>query len=134
MIEFMKVKTIIVLTAIAFSVLSPLSLHLVILHGQTSFEVFDVCHAATPAIASNGEVPCLNEAPCHPCRPEEADVARIEMPFSDLLCCSSGKNVLRKPDFHHPHFEYRSRERFRAKLHACVRVFAYRVHYGPPSL
>jgi hypothetical protein len=24
----------------------------------------DVCHTATPALASNGEMPCMNECPC----------------------------------------------------------------------
>lgn len=77
----MRVKTVIVLVAIAFSVLSPLSLHLVVSHGQASLEAFDVCHAATPAIASNGDMPCLNETSCFPCQSAQVDVVRIVKPL-----------------------------------------------------
>lgn len=55
----MKWQTIIVVVAIAFSVLSPLSVHLTIEYGQTSIGTFDVCHAGSLAVSANHEILCI---------------------------------------------------------------------------
>ena len=62
----MKVRSVIVLFAIAFSVLSPLSVRLTIAHGQTSIETFDVCHAGSPALSTSIDMPCISQPIYHP--------------------------------------------------------------------
>ena len=60
----MKWQTLIVVVAIAFSVLSPLSVHLTIEYGQTSIGTFDVCHAGSLAVSSIHEMPSFTEKLC----------------------------------------------------------------------
>lgn len=61
----MKLPAIIILLAIALGILAPPSLPLMLTHdGQASIGVLDVCHSATPALSSNGEMPCVSECPC----------------------------------------------------------------------
>jgi hypothetical protein len=60
----MKWQTLIVVVALAFNVLSPLSVHLTIEYGQTSIGTFDICHAGSFAISANHEMPCFTEKPC----------------------------------------------------------------------
>ena len=61
----MKWNAVFVLLAIAVGILVPPSLPIMIAHGgQASIGVLDVCHNATPALSSNGEMPCVNECPC----------------------------------------------------------------------
>ena len=57
----MRWQTIIVLLAITLSIVIPASLPLIGRGGQTAIGTLDVCHSATPALSSNGEMPCLNE-------------------------------------------------------------------------
>lgn len=61
----MKLHAVIVLLAVAVGILAPPSLPMMLTHdGQTSIGVLDVCHSKTPALSSNGEMPCVSECPC----------------------------------------------------------------------
>ncbi|HEX9138032.1 MAG TPA: hypothetical protein VF905_13995 [Nitrospirota bacterium] len=61
----MKLHAVIVLLAIALSIVLPPSLPVLSAHGgQASIGVLDVCHSATPALSSGGEMPCVSERPC----------------------------------------------------------------------
>jgi len=55
----MKVRSVIVLLAIAVSVLSPLSVHMTIAHDQTFIGAFDVCHAGSLALQTGNDMPCV---------------------------------------------------------------------------
>ncbi len=56
----MKWQAAIVLLAIALTILAPPALPLVTAHGQAAqIGTLDVCHSATPALAANGEMPCI---------------------------------------------------------------------------
>jgi hypothetical protein len=46
--------------------------------GQSFLGNLDVCHAATPALSSNGEMPCVNEVPCRICQPAQGEVVQID--------------------------------------------------------
>ena len=57
----MKLKAVIVLLVLGLSIALPPSLSLMTPHGeQAAIVTLDVCHAATPALSSNGEMPCVN--------------------------------------------------------------------------
>jgi len=60
----MRSVTIILLVVLAFTVLAPMTLFtLTIVNDEGSFfGNLDVCHAATPALSSNGEMPCVNSS------------------------------------------------------------------------
>lgn len=64
----MKVQAVMILLAIALSIVVPPSLSLTATAhgGQAMLGTLDVCHAATPALASNGDMPCMNEGMCCP--------------------------------------------------------------------
>ncbi len=63
----MRWKAIIVLLAVALSIIVPPSLSVTIADGGHSMiGTLDVCHSATPALSSNGDMPCVNECPCYP--------------------------------------------------------------------
>lgn len=59
----MKWKALIVLLAIALSIVAPPSLPFLFDHGAIeAIETLDVCHSAIPALSSNGEMPWVNAA------------------------------------------------------------------------
>jgi len=60
----MKWKTVIVLLFITLGIMVPPSLPLVIGH-EARIGTLDVCRSATPAISSQGDMPCVSECPCH---------------------------------------------------------------------
>lgn len=61
----MKRQAIIVLLAIALGIIGPPSLPMMLAQGgQMSIGVLDVCHPATPALSSNGDMPCVNGCTC----------------------------------------------------------------------
>jgi hypothetical protein len=63
----MKWQAVIVLLAITLSIVVPPSLPFLSGHGaMASIGTLDVCHSATPALSSNGDMPCVNECPCRP--------------------------------------------------------------------
>jgi len=61
----MKWQASIVLLAIAISVIVPPSLPFLSDQGaMAEIGTLDVCHSATPALSSNGDMPCLSECSC----------------------------------------------------------------------
>jgi hypothetical protein len=63
----MKWKAVIVLLAIALSIVVPPSLPFLSDHGaMAAIGTLDVCHSAIPALSSNGDMPCVNECFCRP--------------------------------------------------------------------
>jgi hypothetical protein len=63
----MRFSSIIVLIALAFTVLAPPSFALTI-HGYKApvLGALDVCHSANPALSSNGDMPCVSESVSFP--------------------------------------------------------------------
>jgi len=82
----MKWHAVIVLLAIALSIVLPPSLPFLSDHGaMASIGTLDVCHAAFPAISSNGDMPCVNECACIPLPFAQKTVAEIvALPFQPL--------------------------------------------------
>ena len=63
----MKLQAVIILLAIALSIVVPPSLPMLISQdAEASIGTLDVCHSATPALSSNGDMPCLHETTCRP--------------------------------------------------------------------
>jgi hypothetical protein len=63
----MRLKALIVLVTIAFSIVGPPSLSLTLSDGgHATIGTLDVCHSTTPALSSEGDMPCLNESPDYP--------------------------------------------------------------------
>ena len=81
----MKVRSVIVLFAIAVSVLSPLSVHLTITHGQTSIEAFDVCHAGSLALSASHDMPGVSQPIYGLYLPQRAESAQILDPTLKFL-------------------------------------------------
>jgi hypothetical protein len=60
----MKLQSILILTAILLSIAVPPSLTVVINNDMhTSIVALDICHSSTPALSSNGDMPCVHAAP-----------------------------------------------------------------------
>lgn len=83
----MKWQALIVLTAIALSIAVPPSLPFLSDHGAVAaIGALDVCHSTTPALSSNGNMPCINECACRPLPLALNKVAEIEnLPFKPSL-------------------------------------------------
>jgi len=81
----MRVKSVIVLLAIAFSVLSPVSVHLAIAQGETSIGTFDICHAGSPALSTSHDIPGVSEPVYRPCLPSYSDGGDILEPTLKLF-------------------------------------------------
>jgi hypothetical protein len=79
-IEIMRVKSVIVLLAIIFSALSPVSVHLAIAHGETSIGTFDICHGGSTALSTSHDSPGVSEPLYCPCLPSYKDGAGILEP------------------------------------------------------
>mgnify|MGYP006267010631 CR=1 FL=1 len=62
----MKGVTYIVLMVMALAILSPISVLVISAAQRNDCEIglLDVCHAGTPAISADGEMPCMQEASC----------------------------------------------------------------------
>ncbi len=73
----MKVKSIVVLISILFSILSPLSLHLAFANGQATIEGLDVCHAGSLALSPGHDVPFENEPLYQPSLPSPNDSSEM---------------------------------------------------------
>ena len=81
----MKARSVIVLLAIAFSVLSPVSVHLTIAHGQTSIGTFDVCHAGSLALSTSHDMPCVSQPIYRLYLPSFVEDAQIPDPALKLI-------------------------------------------------
>jgi hypothetical protein len=86
-VQFMKWKSIIVLLATLLSIVTvPFSPLIFMDDGQPAIGVLDVCHSGTPALASNGDMPCLNECSFKPMPLVQDTIAAILYPlFKPLL-------------------------------------------------
>jgi hypothetical protein len=63
----MKWKILLVLFAFVLSVTTPPSLPWLADNGQeAAIGTLDLCHAGSPAVTGNGDMPCIQECPCHP--------------------------------------------------------------------
>ena len=61
----MRWQAVIVFLAIVVSAIAPPSFHLTAGHdGQAEIGTLDLCHAGTPALSANGDMPCVNGGPC----------------------------------------------------------------------
>lgn len=62
----MRLISTMIVIAIALSILSPPGV-VTLQTGSASatIQTLDVCHSATPALSSNGDIPCVNECPCN---------------------------------------------------------------------
>ncbi len=77
----MKWMAVIVLLAIALSIVIPPSLSMMIADkGHSRIGTLDVCHSAAPALSSDGDMPCMNETVCRPLRLAVYEVSRISSP------------------------------------------------------
>jgi hypothetical protein len=57
----MKWQVIIVLLALALSIVAPPVLPILVAQdGQAEIGTLDLCRSATPALSSNGDMPCIN--------------------------------------------------------------------------
>lgn len=58
----MRWQAVIILLAIGLSVVLPPTLPLMAARsGEAELGTLDICHSRTPALASNGDMPCINE-------------------------------------------------------------------------
>jgi hypothetical protein len=63
----MKWQAIIILLAIALSIVVPPSLPFLSDQGaMAAIETLDICHSTTSALSSNGDMPCITGCPCNP--------------------------------------------------------------------
>ncbi len=78
----MKWQAVIVLAAISLAVLAPPSLPLMVASdGTERIGALDVCHSAVPAIAPNGEMPCINHCQAAPCPTVFITITASQKPF-----------------------------------------------------
>jgi hypothetical protein len=85
----MRTNSVIILLAITFSILSPISVHLTIAHGQPSIGTFDVCHAGSLAISASSDAPCVSQPIYHPDLPLHVEFAKIIDPTLQLFSTTS---------------------------------------------
>ncbi len=77
----MRWQSIIVLLAIALSIALPPALPIMAdQDGQAEIGTLDVCHSTTPALSSNGEMPCINECMNQPLPPGLSTVSDVAPP------------------------------------------------------
>ncbi|HUI44477.1 MAG TPA: hypothetical protein VL122_00630 [Nitrospirota bacterium] len=81
----MKWQALIVLLAIALSIIAPPSLPFLSDHGATTaIGALDICHSATAALSANGDMPCINEYYGHPLHLELYNISEIVNPLLKL--------------------------------------------------
>ncbi len=85
----MKARSVIMLLAMAFGVLSPPAAHLTITHGQTSIGTLDVCHAGFPALSTSQDMPCVSQSIYGLYLPPFIEVAQILDPTLKFLFSTS---------------------------------------------
>lgn len=78
----MKWQALIVLVAIALSIVIPPSLPFLPGHrAMVAIGTIDVCHSAMPAVSGNGDMPCMHECLCGPLPPELYNNVAIPNPL-----------------------------------------------------
>jgi hypothetical protein len=78
----MKLLAVIMLLTIALTIAAPPPLSLTCGHaGNPMIGTLDVCHSATPALSSSGNMPCIQECSCHPLLPALQETFEIENPL-----------------------------------------------------
>ncbi len=83
----MRWQSIIVLLAIALSIVVPPALPIMAAQGgQAEIGTLDVCHSATPALSSNGDMPCINEGMNLLLPQELSTVSAVAAPRSKPFC------------------------------------------------
>ncbi len=88
-VRCMKWQAIIVLAAIALSIVIPPSLPLLSDNGaQAAIGTLDVCHSAIPALSSSGEMPCVGECSCHLSPLSRIEVLHTANPICKLYLIS----------------------------------------------
>jgi hypothetical protein len=61
----MRWQAIIILLAIALSIVGPPSVPMAFEHDDhATIGILDVCHSSTPALSTSGDMPCMSECPC----------------------------------------------------------------------
>ncbi len=76
----MRASSLIVLLAIALSILSPSPVPLASAHGQTVIGTLDVCHAGSLAISISHDTPCVIQPLYHPHLPSRMECPTIVDP------------------------------------------------------
>jgi hypothetical protein len=85
----MKWQALIVLLAIALSIIVPPSLPFLSDHGATTaIGALDVCHSAMPALSANGDMPCVSESLCRPLHLDLYDISAMVNPPLKLSAMS----------------------------------------------
>ena len=83
----MRWQSIIVLLAIALSIVVPPVLpNMIARGGQAELGTLDVCHSATPALSSNGDMPCIHEGMNQLLPQELSKVSAVAVPRSKPFC------------------------------------------------
>ena len=83
----MRWQSIIVLLAIALSVVAPPSLPLMAAQGgQAEIGTLDVCRSATPALSSNGDMPCIISCMNRPLPQGLSKVPAVAVPRFNPFC------------------------------------------------
>lgn len=83
----MRWTSIIVLLAIALSIVVPPALPIMAARdGQAEIGTLDICHSATPALSSNGEMPCIHACMNQPLPPGLSTVPAVATPRFKPFC------------------------------------------------
>ncbi len=82
----MKRLAVILLIVLAFGVCVPPSFSIILAdRGSAAIGTLDVCHSAMPALASDGDMPCLSSSPFLPHRTMTAKSQCIQNTFFNPL-------------------------------------------------
>jgi len=89
----MRWQAIIVLLVVALAVIVPPSLSIDFhCDALPALGALDVCHSATPALSSNGDMPCLSAAPCQHITTQSITCASLRKPlFTQTLFSSDNE-------------------------------------------
>ena len=77
----MRWQAVIILLAIALSIAGPPAMPIMISEGShTTIGTLDVCHSSTPALSTDGDMPCISECLCRPFPPSQNEVVEVINP------------------------------------------------------
>ena len=78
----MKCQAVIVLLAIALTIVIPPSLSPMCSHaGHSMIGTLDICHSATSALSLRGSIPCIQESACFPLPLVLQETSEMENPL-----------------------------------------------------